>query len=83
MPNVTCLFSFSSDSVKGEYSSCEMYDLSGIGSINRNFATAKNQRSGQLSQISCHPNLPLIDQYQFDRSENISSIVTDVSAKER
>merc|ERR1711981_69164 len=49
-----------------------------MNSINSNFMTAMQRRGDNLPQVSCaRPGMPLIDQWQFDQEENISSIVTD------
>ena len=54
-----------------------MFDLKGAN-INRDFNTAL-QRRPQYKEISCDSTgLSLLDQFQFDQTENISSIVTDV-----
>lgn len=56
-----------------------MYDLSGM-SINSNFDVALSARNvDTMTKVACaSTGLPLIDQFEFDRTEGISSIVTDV-----
>ena len=62
-----------------EFAKCERYDLSGLNSISSNFDVAMSQRSDSLSRIKCGATgLDLADQFQFDQTENITSIVTDV-----
>ena len=54
-----------------------MFDLKGA-KINRDFNTAIQHRP-QYKEISCDSTgLTLLDQFKFDQTENISSIVTDV-----
>ncbi len=59
-----------------------MYDLSEIGNIPRDFNRALASRPDNLKTISCH-NLPGPEEemWSFDRTESITSIVTDVSNK--
>ena len=68
-----------SDSEAKEFAKCEMYDLSGM-SINSNFDVAYSKRNvDTMTKVACaSTGLPLIDQFEFDRTEGISSIVTDV-----
>ena len=69
-----------SDSEAKEFAKCEMYDLTGM-SINSNFDVAFSKRNlDTMTKVTCaSTGLPLIDQFEFDRTEGISSIVTDVS----
>ena len=71
-------FNFSDADAK-EFAKCEMYDLSKL-SINSNFDIAYSNRNlDTMTKVSCASSgLPLIDQFEFDRTEGISSIVTDV-----
>ena len=68
-----------SDSEAKEFAKCEMYDLSGM-SINSNFDVALSARNvDTMTKVACaSTGLPLIDQFEFDKTEGISSIVTDV-----
>ena len=68
-----------SDADAKEFAKCEMYDLSSL-SINSNFDIAYSNRNlDTMKKVSCASSgLPLIDQFEFDRTEGISSIVTDV-----
>jgi len=71
-------FSIPYDSEAKEFAKCEMYDLSGM-SINSNFDVAYAKRNvDTMTKVACaSTGLPLIDQFEFDRTEGISSIVTD------
>ena len=68
-----------SDEEAKEFAKCEMYDLSGM-SLSSSFEAAySNRKVETMNKVSCESTgLPLIDQYQFDTTEGISSIVTDV-----
>jgi len=71
-------FSIPYDADAKEFAKCEMYDLSSL-SINSNFDIAYSNRNlDTMKKVSCASSgLPLIDQFEFDRTEGISSIVTD------
>jgi OCT family organic cation transporter-like MFS transporter 4/5 len=61
-----------------EFASCKRYDFTGQSSISSNFDVAMSQRSSSLPTVKCAgTGLDLIDQFQFDQTEGISSIVTD------
>ena len=64
------------------FKKCFRYNLEGQ-SIPNNFESAMAQRSRMgLKEISCHSDsVPLLQQFTFDQSENIQSIVTDVSLR--
>merc|ERR1712001_63919 len=69
---------FSIPMIDGEFAKCKRYDLTGLSSINSNFNSAMQRRGDNLPQVDCaRPGLDLVDQWQFDQEENISSIVTD------
>ena len=66
-------------SANDEFAKCKRYDLSGLNSISPNFDVAMSQRSDRLPTVECSgTGLELSEQFQFDQTENISSIVTDV-----
>lgn len=65
---------------KSEYDMCNRYNLEGV-TIASNFETALKQRDllrPALSTIKCeNPNIPMLEQFTFDQTEGISSIVND------
>ena len=62
-----------------KYESCLQYDLSGVGSISSNFDSAMSQRPQSLPKISCEkPGVAMSDSWEYDTTEGIRSIVTDV-----
>jgi len=69
---------FSIPMVDDAFKKCFRYDLDGAN-VPSSFESAMSKRASMgLLEISCHSDkIPLIDQFTFDRSENISSIVTD------
>ena len=68
---------FYSDAEKAEYEKCQMYDISKLGKISGDFATALANRPDNLQKIACSG--PEGARYAYDTTEGLDTIVNQVS----